>query len=113
MDRELRRETSKRKWLARARKVYYACGYWMVPRAGIHASTPWFTDRTHRMCESITDFLNNSKYAKVLKKCTVPYRSKATQFEYKKENRKKRHESKREILEGIQEYNDRYYEDFE
>jgi hypothetical protein len=60
-----------------------------------------------RVCESITDFLDGSKYAKMLKNCTSPYRSKMMQYEYKKENRKDRYKAKKDIQEGIQEYESR------
>lgn len=77
MDRKLRRELSKRKWISRAKKVYNSCG---IPVNGIKASVhvPIFRNRALRICESITDFLNDSKYAKMLKNCTSPYRSKMT-----------------------------------
>lgn len=60
-----------------------------------------------KVCESITDFLDSSKYAKMLKNCTSPYRSRMMQYEYKKENRKDRYKAKRDIQEGIQEYESR------
>lgn len=40
----------------------------------------------------------------MLKNCTSPYRSRMMQYEYKKENRKDRYKAKRDIQEGIQEY---------
>lgn len=40
----------------------------------------------------------------MLKNCTSPYRSRIMQYEYKKENRNK---AKRDIQEGIQEYESR------
>ena len=40
----------------------------------------------------------------MLKNCTSPYRSKMMQYEYKKENRKDRYKAKKDIQEGIQEY---------
>lgn len=92
MDRKLRRELSKRKWISRAKKVYNSCGKFYIPVNGIKASVqynvPIFRNRALRICESITDFLND---AKMLKNCTSPYRSKMMQYEYKKENRKDRY----------------------
>lgn len=38
MDRKLRRELSKRKWISRAKKVYNSCGKFYVPVAGIKAN---------------------------------------------------------------------------
>lgn len=111
MDRKLRRELSKRKWISRAKKVYNSCGKFYIPVNGIKASVqynvPIFRNRALRICESITDFLNDSKYAKMLKNCTSPYRSKMMQYEYKKENRKDRYKAKKDIQEGIQEYESR------
>lgn len=111
MDRELRRELSKRKWISRAKKVYNACGKFYVPVAGIKANVrynvPIIRNKALKVCESITDFLDSSKYAKMLKNCTSPYRSRMMQYEYKKENRKDRYKAKRDIQEGIQEYESR------
>lgn len=108
MDRKLRRELSKRKWISRAKKVYNSCGKFYIPVNGIKASVqynvPIFRNRALRICESITDFLND---AKMLKNCTSPYRSKMMQYEYKKENRKDRYKAKKDIQEGIQEYESR------
>lgn len=99
MDRKLRRELSKRKWVSRAKKVYDSCGKFYIPVNGIKASVkynvPIFRNRALRVCESITDFLDGSKYAKMLKNCTSPYRSKMMQYEYKKENRKNRRNAKK------------------
>lgn len=112
MDRKLRRELSKRKWVSRAKKVYDSCGKFYIPVNGIKASVkynvPIFRNRALRVCESITDFLDGSKYAKMLKNCTSPYRSKMMQYEYKKENRKNRRNAKKQIIDGIQEYEERY-----
>lgn len=113
MNREQRRELTKRKWLSRAQKVYKACGCFMIPTQGIKARTPYTTGRTYRECESITDFLDNSIYAKTLKNCTVPYRSRMMQFEYKKENRKVRRSAKKQIEEELLEWEDRYSEEIE
>jgi hypothetical protein len=38
MDRKLRRELSKRKWISRAKKVYNSCGKFYIPVNGIKAS---------------------------------------------------------------------------
>lgn len=112
MNRELRRELSKRKWISRAKKVYNACGRFYVPVAGIKAdvkyNVPIFRNKALKVCESITDFLDGSKYAKMLKNCTSPYRSKMMQYEYKKENRKDRRSARKQIIDGIQEYEERY-----
>ena len=43
----------------------------------------------------------------MLKNCTSPYRSKMMQYEYKRENRKDRYKAKKDIQEGIQEYESR------
>ena len=70
MDRELRRELSKRKWISRAKKVYDSCGRFYIPVNGIKATVkynvPIFRNKALRVCESITDFLDGSKYAKKL-----------------------------------------------
>lgn len=59
-------------------------------------------------CESVKDFLDRSKYAKLLKKTRVPFRSKMGQIEQHYKNKKSRVLAKRQILEGIQEFEDRY-----
>lgn len=109
MDRELRRELSKRKWISRAKKVYDSCGRFYISVNGIKATVKYNVPifRNKALSESITDFLDGSKYAKMLKNCTSPYRSKMMQYEYKKENRKDRYKAKKDIQEGIQEYESR------
>lgn len=103
MNRELRREVSKRKWLSRARRIYNSYSKYYIPVRDIKTGI-----LTLKACESISNFLDLSKYAKILKNCTAPFRSRRTQFEYKKENRKKRYSAKKDIINGIKEYEERY-----
>lgn len=74
-----------------------------VPIRGIKHSYP-NTIETYRDCESITDFLNDSIFAKKLKHSTTPWRSKMHQYDVKKENRKKRYEAKKIIKEECEDY---------
>lgn len=108
MNRRLRRELSKRKWISRAKKVYNAQGKFYIPVSGIKADIkydmPIRRNKLFKECESITDFLDSSKYAKKLKKCTSPYKTKMSQYEDKMENRKDRHKAKSIIQEEIQEH---------
>ena len=104
MNRGERREKSRRKWISRARKVYNAFGTFYVPKEGIKKYCCRFTFENMKSCESITDFLSNSKFAKLLKNCTVLYRNKMEQIEAKIANRKERHSSRKKINEGIEEY---------
>ena len=76
-------------------------------KANVRYNVPIIRNKALKVCESITDFLDSSKYAKMLKNCTSPYRSRMMQYEYKKENRKDRYKAKRDIQEGIQEYESR------
>lgn len=82
-----------------------------TPVAGIKANVrynvPVYRNKALKVCESITDFLDSSKFAKILKNCTSPYRTRMMQYEYKKENRKERYKAKKDIQEGIQEYESR------
>lgn len=103
MNRELRRELTKNKWISRVRKIYRSWGTFDVPIRGIKHSYP-NTIATHRDCESITDFLNDSIFAKKLKHSTTPWRSKMHQYDAKKENRKKRYEAKKIIKEECEDY---------
>ncbi len=103
MNRELRRELTKNKWISRVRKIYRSWGTFKVPIKGIKHSTPFTTMKTYRNCESITDFLNDSKFAKKLKHSTVIGRSKMHQLDAKRENRKERYNAKKQIQEEIQE----------
>ena len=50
MNREQRRELAKRKWLSRARKIYYSYSYW-------YQDNPSKRNRIEKRCESITYFL--------------------------------------------------------
>lgn len=74
-----------------------------VPIRGIKHSYP-NTIATYRNCEFITDFLNDSKFAKKLRHSTVVGRSKMHQYDVKKENRKKRYEAKKIIKEECEDY---------
>lgn len=111
MNRKLRIELSKRKWLSRAKKVYHTYSKFYVPISGIKTdvkyTVPIERNKALKVCESITDFLDSSKYAKMLKNCTSPYRSKMRQYDHKKENRKNRYKAKIDIQEGIEEYESR------
>lgn len=104
MNRRLRRELSKRKWISRARKVYNSCGKFWIPVEGIKAEVqynlPIQVNKALKQCESITEFLEDSKYAKRLKKCSPSYKLKIEKYEYKRENRKERHKAKIDIHNG-------------
>lgn len=104
MNRRIRRELSKRKWISRAKKVYHSCGRFWVPVKGIKAvvkyDKPAYLNEDIKQCESITEFLDSSIFAKRLKDCTTPYRTKMLQYEHKKENRKNRHKAKIDIHNG-------------
>ena len=65
-----------------------------------------------KRCESITEFLN-SRYAKMLKNTTVPFRSKMGQIEQRRKIKKLRAEARKQILEGIKEFDERYDEYFD
>lgn len=88
MNRGERREKSKRKWLSRAKKIYD-------------------TYKDSLNFSSITEFLNKDIYGKFIKNTPNPFKDKVRKSIYKKENRKERH-SKKDINEGIQEYNSQY-----
>lgn len=104
MNRELRRELTKNKWISRARKIYYSWGTFDVPIKGIKYSTPFSTIETYRDCESITDFLNDSKFAKKLKRNTVLDKCWWLQQAKKERNRKERHNAKKIIKEECEDY---------
>jgi hypothetical protein len=63
------------------------------------------TLHTIKACESITDFLENSKYAKLLKKTRVLNKNKSKKLEQKKSTKHSRTEAKEQIKQGIEEYN--------
>lgn len=108
MNRALRRELTKKKWISRAKKVYNSCGMFYVPIEGIKAyvqyNCPLSRNKAMKRCESISEFLDNSIYAKLLKNCTTPYRTKMEQLEHKYENRKSRHANKSIIESELNEY---------
>ena len=64
-----------------------------------------FTLNPIKACESITDFLKNSKYAKLLKKTRVLNKNKFKKLEQKKSIKHSRTEAKEQIKQGIEEYN--------
>lgn len=104
MNRGERREKSRRKWISRARKVYNALGTFYVPKEGIKKYCCRFTFENMKSCESITDFLSNSKFAKLLKNGGSPYKNIWDKINDKIQNRKERYSAKNKIKEGIEEY---------
>lgn len=86
MNRGERREVSKRKWISRAKRIYNSFFY--------KNRYMYDLNRTKKHCESITDFLDNSKYAKILKDTTVIKSYSSDKLEVKIKNRKDRHKSK-------------------
>ena len=97
MNREQRRELAKRKWLSRARKIYYSYSYW-------YQDNPSKRIRIGKRCESITDFLDKVKFSKLLKKTAVTNSYVSDQMDNHREIKKERQKSKDLIREGILEY---------
>lgn len=90
------------KALARIKRIYKSGNWWVstVEKCG-HAYRI-----TRKRCESITEFLKSSRYAKLLKKTTTPFRTKEMQIEQHRKNKRSRNEAKKQIQEGIIEYNE-------
>lgn len=106
-DRGERREQSKRKWISRAKKVYNSGMHWYVPIDGIKGGK--ITRKNRKICESIVDFLNDSKYAKILKNCTVPYRTTMEKIEHKMYNKKDRRDAKKQVKEEAKKFSEWEY----
>lgn len=106
-DRGERREQSKRKWISRAKKVYNSGMHWYVPIDGIKGGK--ITRKNRKICESIVDFLNDSKYAKILKNCTVPYRTTMEKIEHKMYNKKDRRDAKKQVKEEAKKFGEWEY----
>lgn len=94
------------KVLSRLKKVYKTQQNWYYNK--VYKFATWISGETEKRCESITDFLKNVKYAKLLKKTRVPYRSKMGQIEQHRKNKKSRVEARKQILDGIREFEDYY-----
>ena len=94
------------KALARIKRIYKSSDWWVstVEKCG-HAYRI-----TRKRCESITEFLKSSRYAKLLKKTTTPFRTKEMQIEQHRKNKRSRNEAKKQIQEGIIEYDEQYNE---
>ena len=92
------------KALARIKRIYKSGNWWVstVEKCG-HAYRI-----TRKRCESITEFLKSSRYAKLLKKTTTPFRTKEMQIEQHRKNKRSRNEAKKQIQEGIIEYDEQY-----
>ena len=95
------------KALARIKRIYKSGNWWVstVEKCG-HAYRI-----TRKRCESITEFLKSSRYAKLLKNTTTPFRTKEMQIEQHRKNKQARNEAKRQVLEGILEWDEQYDED--
>ena len=72
------------KALARIKRIYKSSNWWVstVEKCG-HAYRT-----TRKRCESITEFLKSSRYAKLLKKTTTPFRTKEMQIEQHRKTNK-------------------------
>lgn len=92
------------KALARIKRIYNSGKIWYINKFDKLSNV--FTLNTIKACESITDFLENSKYAKLLKKTSVLNKNKSKKLEQKKSTKHSRTEAKEQIKQGIEEYND-------
>ena len=90
------------KALARIKRVYKSYSEWYVHKFKKLCDSDEFSN--FKLCESITEFLDNSKYAKLLKKTRKPFRSKSLQAGHRQELRKQRHDAKKQIDEGLRDY---------
>lgn len=98
MNRQKRRETSKNKWISRAKKIYYTYKEFYIPtKSDVKYDCNIKYNPCFRKCESVSDFLNYSKFAKSLKKVTKRYKDISNQLESKIRNRKERHNKNYEI----------------
>ena len=100
MNRGERREISKRKWISRINKVYHHFHNWVVPKGRVLKEG---SINNSKICESIVDFSNNYKYAKILKNCTSLHKDSFKQLNNRRQNRKERHSSKKKINEDLYE----------
>lgn len=91
------------KALARIKRIYNSGKIWCINKFDKLSNV--FTLNTIKACESITDFLENSKYAKLLKKTRVLNKNKSKKLEQKKSTKHSRTEAKEQIKQGIEEYN--------
>ena len=92
------------KALARIKRIYNSGKIWYINK--FYKLSNVFTLNTIKACESITDFLENSKYAKLLKKTRVLNKNKSKKLDQKKSTKHSRTEAKEQIKQGIEEYND-------
>lgn len=97
----MRRNDSKA--LARIKRIYNSGKIWYINKFDKLSNV--VTLHTIKACESITDFLENSKYAKLLKKTRVLNKNKSKKLEQKKSTKHSRTEAKEQIKQGIEEYN--------
>lgn len=91
------------KALARIKRIYNSGKIWYINKFDKLSNV--VTLNTIKACESITDFLENSKYAKLLKKTRVLNKNKSKKLEQKKSTKHSRTEAKEQIKQGIEEYN--------
>lgn len=96
----MRRNDSK--VLARIKRIYNSGKIWYINK--FDKLNNVFTLKTIKTCESITDFLENSKYAKLLKKTRVLNKNTSKKLEQKKSTKHSRTEAKEQIKQGIEEY---------
>lgn len=81
----------------------------------IYKSSTWYINKVKKLstravrseikrCESFREFLEGSIHAKRLLHTTVPYRTRMEQIEHHREIKKSRVAAKKQIQEGIQEF---------
>lgn len=90
------------KAISRIKKVYKSYKNWYVHKLGLITFNLNLSNA--KRCESITEFIDNAKYAKLLKNTTVPHRNKAGKIEQHYKNRKDRRNAKKQIRKEIKEF---------
>lgn len=91
------------KAFARIKRIYNSGKNWYIHKFKKFSNA--LTIETTKTCESITEFLENSKYAKLLKKTRVLHKNKFKKLYQKQSVKHSRNEAKEQIKQGIEEYN--------
>lgn len=102
MNRAERRHKSKSKWINRVKKIFYSMqGLWYIPKKGIK-SCRWYNNRK---ADSITEVLDSSIYAKMLKNTTTMHKRSTYELEdYRSQYLKEKRQAIKDIKEQVYEY---------
>jgi hypothetical protein len=97
-------------WIKLCKEIYYSYGVCNVPLKGVKQPDRWQPLTGFRRPESWKDWITNSRMAHRLRNTPKRHSNVWEQLDQRKSIKKMRRESRDIILDGIQDWDDRYVE---